>query len=642
MNDQLPQDPIDQSESNNEALNEAPQVSMLRNALWCVAMAAGASLFYALRIESSLFRAVSLQLCLCAVALWAAMDAGKIRRRLDAYSGDDALGFRREATSIHYLFVAAPLMAIVVFTCLSMLGQSVEVSFPRSQQQIIGGAILAVLAASLWTVFSRVLDVSGTASKTPKRPDSTDSALADSVDEQSLVEQVAAASNAPEIKGVRAALSESRLVALLTGGTLMAATILPAVESWLAWGLSVWIVAVACEHLVRLFVAWFQPTQLQTRFVAPIDSLLREIFLSTTNPVSKAFDLFEARFGLSLRSSWTIRFFRRSMLPIAVGCLLVVWLSTCLVVIEPHQSGLERRFGIAQDTRLSPGLHTKLPWPFGEIQRYPVGIIQTMQIGFEEDTETTVSRDIDRTLLWTRPHAKEFSLVLGSETELVAINAIVYFKIAEDKQGFLDHALATSNPNEALQSLAYRVLMEQTRSATLQDLLSEGRDQFAAKVRDRLSQYATNERLGLDVVDVALINLHPPVEVAGSYLDVVNAELDSDRVMTEAKGEAAKQVLDAQQDSNGRIANSKVDAAKRVSIAGQESSEFSAVGEAFAADPNTYRLRLWFEALEQVMYGRRLFIVDSKLPDVIFDERAQPVDPVLIDRAPAPESPQQP
>ena len=614
MTDQPPKQSESQSESppELEAANQpsGPEaIGLLKNAFWCVVSIAVASFFYALQFESSLFRSVALQLCVCGVAVWAAIDAAKIRRRLRVLDGEEVLPQKREAAAIHYLFVATPLTAILVFTGLSLVSQLVEVVVPRSQQQVIGGAILAVVAASLWTVFVRAL-------KQRSLPSDEQKSLA-----------------LPEAEALGAALSESRFAALLTGGTLMAATIYPPIEGWFSWGLSLWVMAVAGEHLMRLFVAWFQPTTTQRTFAAPVESLLREVFLSTANPVAKIFDIAEARFGLSLRSSWTLGFFRRSVLPIAVCCVLVVWLSTCFVVIQPHQAGLEERFGVAQQERLTPGLHTKLPWPFGEIRRYPAGIVQTMQIGFEEENGTAVSQELDRTLLWTQPHAREFSLVLGSETELVAVNAIVYFKIAEDTQGFLDHALATSNPEVALESLAYRVLMEETRSATLADLLSRARDQFAESVRKKLSEYSSAEKLGLDIVDVALINLHPPVEVASSYLDVVNAELDSSRVITVADGDAAKQILEAQQGSNGRIAAAKIDAAKRVSVAGKESSEFIAVGEAFSADPETYRLRLWFEAFERVLFGRRLFVVDSELPDVIFDERAGAVDPLMIQPA---------
>ena len=614
MTDQLPKysEPVSYdipaTETNRIPNDAPPGITLLRNAFWCVVIAAGASFFYALNIESSLFRVVALQLSLCGVDLWAAMDAAKIRRRLGSTEDKNVLAQKRESAAIHYLFVAAPLVAILVLTVLSMISQLVEVAVPRSQEQVIGGAILAVLAASLWTVFSR------------------------SLEKQSHSSEPQDSLTLPEGAAVRAALSESRLAALLTGATLMAATVHPPIEGWFAWGLSLWMIAVASEHLIRLLFAWFQAITLQEIFTAPIDSILREIFLTTANPVKKAFDFAEARFGLSLRSSWTIGFFRRSVFPIAAGCLLIVWLSTCFVVIQPHQAGLEERFGVAQRVRLTPGLHTKLPWPFGEIRRYPAGIVQTMRIGFEEDdTKTSVSDDLERTLLWTQPHAREFSLVLGSETELIAVNAVVYFKIAEDTQGFLDYAFATSNPKVALESLAYRVLMEQTRSATLADMLSRGRDQFAETVRNKLSEYSSDERLGLDVVDVALINLHPPVEVASSYLDVINAELDSKRVITVAGGDAAKNILEAEQGSNGRLANAKVEAAKRVSVAGQESAEFIAVGEAFTAAPETYLLRLWFEAFERVLFGRRLFIVDSELPDVIFDERSRSTDSILIE-----------
>ena len=180
--------------------------SMLRNAFWCVLVAAGASLFYGLKIESSLFRAIALQLLLAGIAVWSAMDAVKLRRRISESAADDALAVKREATAIHYLFVAAPLVAVVVLSGLSMVGQLAEVAVPRSQQQVVGGAILAVLAASLWTVLARVVQQHSSADEPLDSPTSS------------------------EAVAVRAALSESRLAALLSGAALMAATVHPPVE----------------------------------------------------------------------------------------------------------------------------------------------------------------------------------------------------------------------------------------------------------------------------------------------------------------------------------------------------------------------------------------------------------------------------
>ena len=48
--------------------------------------------------------------------------------------------------------------------------------------------------------------------------------------------------------------------------------------------------------------------------------------------------------------------------------------------------------------------------------------------------------------------------------------------------------------------------------------------------------------LGIEVVDVALMGLHPPVEAAADYLDVISARIDADRVRVEALGETAVQI----------------------------------------------------------------------------------------------------
>ena len=44
-------------------------------------------------------------------------------------------------------------------------------------------------------------------------------------------------------------------------------------------------------------------------------------------------------------------------------------------------------------------------------------------------------------------------------------------------------------------------------------------------------------RLGVEIIDVALINLHPPIAVAGAYLDVISAEIDAVRYQAEALGD---------------------------------------------------------------------------------------------------------
>ena len=111
------------------------------------------------------------------------------------------------------------------------------------------------------------------------------------------------------------------------------------------------------------------------------------------------------------------------------------------------------------------------------------------------------------------------------------------------------------------------------------------------------------------------LNLHPPIEAGGEYLQVINARLDARRRVTEALGEKQVALLDAQMRGAMAVASARVNGSRRVAGASSEVAEFKAVGQALQASPQTFRLRLWIEAIEDALANQRLFLVDHTLLD---------------------------
>ena len=305
--------------------------------------------------------------------------------------------------------------------------------------------------------------------------------------------------------------------------------------------------------------------------------------------------------------------------------------------------GVRESFGRIAGEPLKPGLHFKLPWPCGRIRTFDVKTVHQLPIGFVEE-EQAISRKEPRALLWTRGHAKEeFALVLGGGTELVVVNALLYFKIAEDPQGFMDYVYRQSAQEEALSAFAYRALMEETRGRTLDAVLSADRSAFSSSLADSVRRQAREARLGLEVVDLALINLHPPIEAAGSYLDVINARLDAHRQVTEAEGKKEVAILTAQTAGITAIADARIEGSRRVAAAASLAAEFTALSQAYRVGPDVFRMRLWIEAQESALAGQRLFLIDSTLlgegGELLLDTRRNPVTPVpSLDKTPAPAS----
>lgn len=560
------------------------------------ALAAGAD---GLRTGSLLLTLAGLELTLAALVCWWVLDAAEVRRKqsllpklddetapcdagpADPAAADAAQRVFAEARSMHFIFLVVPIVVVLSLALFRLWGDFVGVSSPLSPAHATAAGVIAFALSCLWMVLAESFS---------------------SIPREELAESAALAQ----------AFREARWTALVVGAGLIGSQAVAGLDTLVGRGLALWVIAAALEQTVRGLWVWFFPGDTTRPFMTPAGLLLREAVLVRGNPLASVFDTLESRFGLSFRSSWGIRFVRNTTVPVLALLGLIVWGFTALGVVEVHQFGVEERFGRVVPQPLEPGLHVTLPWPFGRIQRYPVKTVSTMRVGFEED-ESAPRKLGQRAMLWTQAHAKEFSLVLGSGTEVVAVNAIVSYKIHEDAPRFLDYVYRTQDPVARLETCAYRCLREETQSATLSEVLTENRLDFARRIHARLRECAEEERLGIDVIDVGIVNLHPPVEAASDYLDVISAGLDATRVTEEARGESQVRLQTAAGEGLHLKAQAAIEASRRVGRAQGESPEFVAAAEAFENSPAATRSRLWFDAMEQILGGKRLFVLDPSL-----------------------------
>lgn len=591
-----------------------------------------------LRFDLPIGLALALQYGLALATTWAVRDAVQLRRRAEvplepptpdavvdtadraanetptvASIAADPVHARQEldeARSMQFLFLATS-AALIAF--LSAIRLWTSGSAAPAAGESGAAAILLLLLACLWQAFAKVLS----------------SLMTDTL---------------PESSALGEALRESMWATLIAGGALLAGAVVPTAPLWGTRLILAWVLAVASEQVCRAAARWQFTGGGDDEFRAPVSLLLREAVLMRANPVSSLFDVFERRFGLSLRSSWALAFVRMSLRPAAGALAVFVWSISGLAVVDTHQWGIREQFGRVVGEPLSPGLHVSLPWPLGRIRVVPVKTVSTMQLGFR-DAHFSGRMSQKKALLWTKPHDEEFLLVLGAGTELVAINAIVYYKISEVRAAFFDYVYRSQSPEAALEAFAYRVLMEETQALSLEELLSRDREAFVNRVLTSLRDYAARERLGLEVVDVAVVNLHPPVEAAAAYLDTISAGIDADRAGIEAHGRVASDQRSAEQQRWRMVNDSRIDAVRRLAAARAETSRFRAAREVYELEGSAFQVRLVFDALREMFRGKHLVLVDRELAagaaEVLLDlrelttpEAARRLDPAVGETSP--------
>ena len=306
----------------------------------------------------------------------------------------------------------------------------------------------------------------------------------------------------------------------------------------------------------------------------------------------------EENTGITMRSLWSIRFIRK-VLPTAVVILvLTLWLSTSVVLVDTYQEGALFRMGTLQSETLAPGMHLVLPWPFDRVELHDTRSINAVTIGYVADG--------DSDNLWTEGHGKEeYRLLLGSGDEMVSINLRIQYRIRDLYQ----YISSAAEPAALLQAQAYEIVTSRTVRSDLETLLSTDREAFSQSFLEELTQKLEPFGTGLEVVDVVLESIHPPVEVASVYQRIISAGIDAERIVINGENEAQIARLEAQLAQTAMVSKAKVEREQAVAAAKAAVADFMASVEADGSYRDAYRYYKYIDALTKAYADAKLIII---------------------------------
>ena len=306
----------------------------------------------------------------------------------------------------------------------------------------------------------------------------------------------------------------------------------------------------------------------------------------------------EENTGITMRSLWSMRIIKMTVPYAVMACVGVLWLSTGIVQIEASQHGALYRLGKLSDTPLEPGLHFTLPWPVDSVEIYDTDTVKEVTVGYvaEESADN----------YWTKDHGtNEYKLLLGGGEELVSINLRIHYKI-NDLMSYLKNSAA---PVSLLESAAYEIVTERTIVTDLDTMLSTDRAAFTESFKQELTERVSDFKTGIEVVSVIIESIHPPVEIANIYQQIISAEIYADQLILEAEDTAEVTVTDATREYYKTVNGAKASSLESVANAKASVAEFMASVEADKSYSDAYRYYKYLKAIESAYADAKLVIV---------------------------------
>jgi regulator of protease activity HflC (stomatin/prohibitin superfamily) len=455
-------------------------------------------------------------------------------------------------------------------------------------------------------------------------------------------------------------------VVLLTAGisTLLTSKLLPQADYYTSRAVLILYIILGVEFILNLIVEFYRPRTIEEP--RPVfESRLLALFTEPGGVMRNIADTLDYQFGFKVSGTWIYQFMERALFPLLIIWIIVLWAFTCIQEVGPNEVGIRKRFGkiVSRKERLKPGIYFTLPYPFGTIDRYSCSQIHQVLVG-PEMIDKKGKRILPRIILWTKEHfakeskyliavkpntaykeavekTKQKNVLSGAKNMLAQSNATpvsflgatipIQYRIKEDQ--LINFAYDYDNAPEILKNIGE---MEATRyfaSIDFMSVMSYERHEASKALHTRIQKAVDSIGLGVEIVEVNLLDVHPPVgKVSEEFQKVIEALENKETQILSAKAYRSGTMPLIQSQKENIIANAEAYKYSVQTVAKAESERFEKQLRAFEIMPAMYKLRTYLAFLEQDTAKIRKFIVSSDMPYQVYElnfEQKQRLD--LID-----------
>ena len=253
---------------------------------------------------------------------------------------------------------------------------------------------------------------------------------------------------------------------------------------------------------------------------------------------------------------------------IGLAILAVLWLYNAIYVVDEQEQAVILRFGQYHDT-VGPGLNIYFP---------PI----------DKKFQENVTRE--------RAYSKQGQMLTKDEN-IVEVPLTVQYKVSNLK----DFVLNVDQPEVSLQHATESALRHVAGSTTMDKILTEGREQMATEVRDRLQRFLDTYKTGITVTQVNIQSAAAPREVQEAFDDVIRAREDEQREKNQAEAYANGVVPEARGQAQRIIEEANGYRDEVVSRAQGEADRFTKLASEYHKAPEVTRQRLYLDSMQDVL-----------------------------------------
>ena len=409
----------------------------------------------------------------------------------------------------------------------------------------------------------------------------------------------------------------------------------------------------AVELVLSFVVEFYRPRTLEES--RPVfESRILALFTEPGGVMRNFADMLDYQFGFKVSSTWMYSFVERAIFPLILLWALLLWGSTSVHEVDSNEVGLRSNLGRLINTEkvLPPGIYFTLPWPFGSLEKFSCDQIYEVVIGHEEHGhEEEEEGYVDdghghapppkkekhegplKVVLWTAEHgegnnnfivANDVSHSGGDKSGdvlgdfyFVGLSMPIQYHIRPD--GVYNYVYGSVDARAVIKNIGHMVVTEYLASAPFYHVITSGRRDAEEKLKNRIQAECDAQKLGVQIVGVNLVGIHPPTQVGTEFQKVLGAMEEREKMVLAAEAYKAGVLPQAQADALAIRERAAARSYQTATVAKAVSERFVKQLQAYQTMPKLFLLKNYLDFLEKDCKDVRKYVLSSSLQGDVYE-----------------------
>lgn len=258
--------------------------------------------------------------------------------------------------------------------------------------------------------------------------------------------------------------------------------------------------------------------------------------------------------------------------------------------LDEDQDAVLATFGTPSVVEES-GLHFKVP--FAQKLKKVDMSVRGMPIGYDPATSASIENE---------------SLMITNDFNFVSVDFYIEWQVVDA----VEYVYAAEKPQLILKTLAMSYIRDTIGSYSIDEVLTTGKAQIQSEIKTKLVERLESENIGITVRSVAIQDAEPPTTtVSNAFKAVEDAKQKAEKTVNEANTYKNQRIPAAEAQSKAVLEAAEAEKQARISEAQGQIARFTAMYEEYVKFPEVTKIRMYYEAMEELLPNLKVIIQDG-------------------------------